>query len=102
MKLTDVIRRAADHREDDAPARGRPDVVFEVAAGRHQGRHQARGREAARLEGRGGPHVAIAHGKIKRQGRFIGQRLGLEEGLRQAARGEKVREGEKIPSSWKL
>jgi large subunit ribosomal protein L23 len=90
MKLTDVIRRAlitektSNMRED-----GRT-LVFEVAA------------RATKIEVKQaveqllGPKVesvrtAIAHGKVKRQGRFAGQRSDWKKAY------VRLREGQKMP-----
>ena len=84
---------AAHHREDVDPARGRPDDRVPGGAGREQDRDQARDRAAARREGRERPdqHRARqdeAAGPVRRPP------LGLEEGLREAARG---REDARVP-----
>jgi hypothetical protein len=64
-------------------------LVFEVARDANKIDHQAGRGAAARLEGAERPHVAVA-----RQGQAAGALRGtparLEEGLRDAARGEKL------------
>ena len=72
MKVTDVIRRPIVTEKTTLAARP-PHVVFEVAHRRHQGGHQARRRAAVRSEGRRRAHRPM-HGKMKRQGRFVGRR----------------------------
>ena len=52
MKVTDVSPAAAHHREDHRHPRGRADAGVPGGDGRQQDRHPARGRAAARLEGR--------------------------------------------------
>jgi large subunit ribosomal protein L23 len=91
MKLTDVIRRplitekTSIQREQD----GRT-IVFEVAT-------RANKTEIKRaVESLLGSKVdtvrtAIAHGKVKRQGRFAGQRSDWKKAY------VKLREGEKLP-----
>ena len=90
MKLTDVIRRPLVTEKTTLIREDNRTLVFEVALGRDEGGHQARGREAARLEGRG-----RADGDLARQDEAPGAvrrpAFRLEEGLREA------REGEKIP-----
>jgi large subunit ribosomal protein L23 len=90
MKLTDVIRRplitekTSNLRED-----GRT-LVFEVAA------RATKIEVKQAIEQLLGPKVesvrtAIAHGKIKRQGRFAGQRSDWKKAY------VRLREGEKVP-----
>ena len=95
MKLTDVIRRPLVTEKTTILREDGKTVVFEVATRRQQDRDQARGREAARRQGR-----RRAHGDHPRQAEAPGPLrrapLGLEEGLRHAAgRREDCR------SSWK-
>ena len=85
MKLTDIIRRPLITEKTTLLREAGRTVVFEVAAARDQGRHQARGREAARLEGRGGAHVDLAR-QVQAAGALHRPAVGLEEGLREAAR----------------
>ena len=56
MKLTDIIRRPLITEKTTLLREAGRTIVFEVARRRHQGRHQACGREAARLEGRRRAH----------------------------------------------
>ena len=91
MKLTDVIRRplitekTSIQRERD----GRT-IVFEVAT--HANKTEIK-RAVETLLGSKVEHVrtAIAHGKVKRQGRFAGQRSDWKKAY------VKLREGEKLP-----
>ena len=90
MKLTDVIRRPLITEKTTILREDGRTIVFEVAPRREQDRDQARGRAAARLEGRERPHEHRA-----RQGQAAGALrrppVGLEEGVRE------LREGEKMP-----
>ena len=91
MKLTDVIRRPLITEKTTLLREDGRTLVFEVAPRRHQDRHQARGREAVRREGRDRSGPRSSHGKMKRQGRFVGQRSDWKKAY------VKLREGEKIP-----
>jgi len=86
MKLTDVHSPPAHPpRRRRCCAKTAGTIVFEVATGANQGRGQARDIEQlARRPRSKSVRTSISHGKIKRQGRFAGPPLGLEEGLRQA------------------
>ena len=91
MKLTDVIRRplitekTSILREQD----GRT-IVFQVAVDANKTEIK---RAVETLLGSKVEHVltAIAHGKVKRQGRFSGQRSDWKKAY------VKLREGEKLP-----
>ncbi len=91
MKLTDVIRRplitekTSILREQD----GRT-IVFEVANGANKTQIK---RAVETLLGSKVEHVrtSISHGKIKRQGRFAGQRSDSKKAY------VKLRAGEKLP-----
>jgi large subunit ribosomal protein L23 len=91
MKLTDVIRRplitekTSIMREQD-----RRTIVFQVAA--HANKTEIK-RAVEKLLGSkvGRVRTAIAHGKIKRQGRFAGQRSDWKKAY------VTLREGEKMP-----
>jgi len=91
MKLTDVIRRplitekTSIQRERD----GRT-IVFEVATNANKTEIK---RAVETLLGSPVEHVrtAIAHGKVKRQGRFAGQRSDWKKAY------VKLREGQKLP-----
>ena len=90
MKLTDVIRRpvvtekTSIHRED-----GRT-IVFEVAPGANkiqirQAVETLLGSKVSSIR------TSLAHGKVKRQGRFAGRRPDWKKAY------VKLREGQKIP-----
>jgi large subunit ribosomal protein L23 len=91
MKLTDVIRRphitekTSIQREKD----GRT-IVFEVATGANKTEIK---RAVETLLGSkvAAVRTAISHGKVKRQGRFVGQRSDWKKAY------VKLREGEKLP-----
>ena len=91
MKLTDVIRRplitekTSIQRERD----GRT-IVFEVAtaATKVDIKRAVEKLLGAKVEA---VRTSIAHGKMKRQGRFVGQRSDWKKAY------VKLREGEKIP-----
>ena len=86
MKLTDVIRRPLITEKTSILREDGRTIVFQVATGANKIEDQARDRAAARREGREHPDEHRA-----RQGEAAGPvrrpPLGLEEGLRQAARG---------------
>jgi large subunit ribosomal protein L23 len=90
MKLTDVIRRPLVTekttliREDDRT------LVFEVATGATKVDIK---RAVEKLLGSKveGVRTAISHGKMKRQGRFVGRRSDWKKAY------VKLRDGEKIP-----
>ena len=90
MKLTDVIKRplitekTTRLREDDRT------VVFQVAAGATKVDIK---RAVEKLLGSKveGVRTSIAHGKMKRQGRFVGQRSDWKKAY------VKLRAGEKLP-----
>ena len=90
MKLTDVIRRPLVTEKTSIQREDGRTIVFEVAA------------RANKIEIRGavehllGSKVAsirtsITHGKVKRQGRFMGQRSDWKKAW------VKLREGQKVP-----
>jgi large subunit ribosomal protein L23 len=91
MKLTDVIRRplitekTSIQREQD----GRT-IVFEVAtrANKTEIKRAVETLLGSKVEQ---VRTAIAHGKVKRQGRFAGQRSDWKKAY------VKLREGEKLP-----
>jgi large subunit ribosomal protein L23 len=90
MKLTDVIRRPLITEKTTLLREGGGTVVFEVAA--HATKVDIR-RAVEKLLGSkvAAVRTSIAHGKFKRQGRFIGQRPDWKKAY------VKLREGEKIP-----
>ena len=91
MKLTDVIRRPLiTEKTSILRERDGRTIVFEVAT--HANKTEIK-RAIETLLGSKVEHVrtAIAHGKVKRQGRFAGQRSDWKKAY------VKLREGEKLP-----
>jgi large subunit ribosomal protein L23 len=90
MKITDVIRRPLVTEKTTLLRENSRTVVFEVAAGATKVDIK---RAVEKLLGSRVETVrtAIAHGKMKRQGRFVGQRPDWKKAY------VKLREGEKIP-----
>ena len=84
MKLTDVIRRPIITEKTTVMREDGRTLVFQVATGRQQDRHQARGRSTARVEGRECSHVRRAR-EGEAPGPVRGSTTGLEEGVREAA-----------------
>jgi large subunit ribosomal protein L23 len=90
MKLTDVIRRPLITEKTSILREDGKTIVFEVATGANkieikQAVEQLLGSKVA------GIRTSIAHGKFKRQGRFIGQRSDWKKAY------VTLREGQKIP-----
>ena len=90
MKVTDVIRRPLVTEKTTVARETSPVVVFEVA--RNATKIDIK-RAVEKLFGSKVADVrtALAHGKFKRQGRFMGQRSDWKKAY------VKLREGEKIP-----
>jgi large subunit ribosomal protein L23 len=90
MKLTDVIRRPLVTEKTTLMREETRTLVFEVAAGATKVdiRRAVEKLLGSRVEG---VRTAISHGKMKRQGRFVGQRSDWKKAY------VKLREGEKIP-----
>ena len=90
MKLTDVIRRPLVTEKTTLLRENARTIVFEVAAGATKVDIK---RAVEKLLGSKveGIWTSIAHGKMKRQGRFIGQRSDWKKAY------VKLRDGEKIP-----
>jgi len=90
MKITDVIRRPLVTEKTTLLREMGRTVVFEVAAGATKVDIK---RAVEKLLGSKVDSVrtSIAHGKFKRQGRFIGQRSDWKKAY------VKLREGEKVP-----
>ena len=90
MKLTDVIRRPLVTEKTTLLREDANTLVFEVAVGATKVDIK---RAVEKLFGAkvAGVRTAIAHGKFKRQGRFIGQRSDWTKAY------VKLRDGEKIP-----
>ena len=90
MKLTDVIRRPLVTEKTTRIREDHRTLVFEVASGATKVDIK---RAVEKLLGSKveGVRTAISHGKMKRQGRFVGQRSDWKKAY------VKLREGEKIP-----
>ena len=90
MKLTDVIRRPLVTEKTTLIRESNRTLVFEVASGATKVDIK---RAVEKLLGSKveGVRTAISHGKMKRQGRFVGQRSDWKKAY------VKLREGEKIP-----
>ena len=90
MKLTDVIRRPLITEKTSILREDGRTLVFQVAPGANKieikrAVEQLLGAKVASIR------TGIAHGKIKRQGRFAGQRPDWKKAY------VKLREGEKMP-----
>jgi large subunit ribosomal protein L23 len=90
MTLTDVIRRPLVTEKTTLIRENNRTLVFEVASGATKVDIK---RAVEKLLGSKveGVRTAISHGKMKRQGRFVGQRSDWKKAY------VKLREGEKIP-----
>ena len=90
MKLTDVIRRPLVTEKTTVIREGNRTLVFEVARGatKIDIKRAVEKLLGSKVEG---VRTSIAHGKMKRQGRFIGQRPDWKKAY------VKLRDGEKIP-----
>ena len=90
MKLTEVIRRPLVTEKTTIIREDGRTVVFEVArsANKIQIKQAVEKLLGAKVEG---VRTALAHGKMKRQGRFVGQRSDWKKAY------VKLRPGEKIP-----
>ena len=90
MKITDVIRRPLITEKTSILREDGRTIVFQVATGANKLQikraiEQLLGSKVESIR------TTIAHGKIKRQGRFAGQRSDWKKAY------VKLREGEKIP-----
>jgi large subunit ribosomal protein L23 len=90
MKLTDVIRRPIITEKTTGLREEVRTIVFEVAVGAtkveiKQAVERLLGAKVAAVR------TAIAHGKMKRQGRYIGQRSDWKKAY------VRLRDGEKMP-----
>jgi large subunit ribosomal protein L23 len=90
MKLTDVIRRPLITEKTTLLREDGRTIVFEVAPGAtkvdiRRAVEKLLGSKVASVR------TSIAHGKVKRQGRFQGQRSDWKKAY------VKLREGEKVP-----
>ena len=90
MKVTDVIRRPIVTEKTTRAREGSLVMVLEVAtdATKIDIKRAVEKLLGSKVEG---VRTAIAHGKFKRQGRFIGQRSDWKKAY------VKLRDGEKIP-----
>jgi large subunit ribosomal protein L23 len=90
MKMTDVIRRPVVTEKTTLLREDSRTLVFEVAAGATKVdiKHAVEKLLGSKVEA---VRTAIAHGKVKRQGRFVGRRSDWKKAY------VKLREGEKIP-----
>ena len=90
MKQTDVIRRPLITEKTTLLREDGRTLVFEVApsATKIDIKRAVEKLLGAKVEG---VRTALAHGKMKRQGRFVGQRPDWKKAY------VKLREGEKIP-----
>ncbi len=90
MKLTDVIRRPLITEKTTLQREDGRTIVFEVAAGANkveirQAIEKLLGSKVASIR------TTIAHGKVKRQGRFSGRRSDWKKAY------VRLRDGEKMP-----
>jgi large subunit ribosomal protein L23 len=90
VKLTDVIRRPLITEKTSILREDGRTLVFEVASGANKieikrAVEQLLGSKVASIR------TSVAHGKVKRQGRFAGQRPDWKKAY------VKLREGEKMP-----
>jgi len=90
MKLTDVIRRPLVTEKTTLMRENGRTIVFEVAtnATKVDVRRAVEKLLGSKVET---VRTAVAHGKMKRQGRFVGQRSDWKKAY------VKLRDGEKIP-----
>ena len=90
MKLTDIIRRPLITEKTSIQREDGRTIVFEVArdANKVEIRHAIEKLLGAKVDT---IRTSIAHGKIKRQGRFAGRRSDWKKAY------VKLREGEKMP-----
>jgi large subunit ribosomal protein L23 len=90
MKLTDIIRRPLITEKTSIQREDGKTIVFEVATGANKIQIK---RAIETLLGAkvAGIRTSIAHGKIKRQGRYAGQRPDWKKAY------VTLREGEKMP-----
>jgi large subunit ribosomal protein L23 len=90
MKLTDVIRRPLITEKTSILREDGRTIVFQVASAANKLQikravEQLLGAKVASIR------TSIAHGKVKRQGRFVGRRSDWKKAF------VKLREGEKMP-----
>ena len=90
MKLTDVIRRPIITEKSTVIREDGRTLVFQVAKGANKIdiRRAVESLLGSKVES---VRTSIAHGKMKRQGRFVGQRSDWKKAY------VKLRDGEKLP-----
>ena len=90
MKLTDVIRRPLVTEKTSLMREDGRTIVFQVAAGANKVeiKHAVEHLLGAKVAG---IRTSIAHGKVKRQGRFAGRRPDWKKAY------VTLREGQKMP-----
>jgi large subunit ribosomal protein L23 len=90
IKTTDVIRRPLITEKTSILREDGRTIVFQVAAGANkvQIRHAVEQLLGAKVDS---IRTALAHGKVKRQGRFAGRRSDWKKAY------VKLREGQKMP-----
>jgi large subunit ribosomal protein L23 len=90
MKLTDVIRRPLVTEKTTILREDGRTIVFQVATGANkiEIKHAIEKLLGSKVES---IRTAMAHGKVKRQGRFAGRRSDWKKAY------VKLRDGEKIP-----
>lgn len=91
MKITDVIRRPLVTEKTSILREDGRTIVFEVAPGANkvQIRHAVEHLLGAKVSE---VRTTIAHGKVKRQGRFVGQRPDWKKAYVTLRKGEKIPE----------
>ena len=90
MKLTDVIRRPLITEKTTILREDGRTIVFQVATGANkiEIRHAIEKLLGSKVES---IRTSVAHGKVKRQGRFSGRRSDWKKAY------VRLREGEKVP-----
>ena len=91
MKLTDVIRRPLVTEKTIDPREDGETIVFQVARERDQGAISSAPSSSCSASKVADVRTAIAHGKVKRQGRFAGRRSDWKKAY------VRLRDGEKMP-----
>ena len=93
MKLTDVIRRPLVTEKTTLAREGATVIVFEVATGatKIDVKHAVEKLLGPKVQS---VRTEIMHGKVKRQGRFSGQRSDWKKAW------VRLREGEKVPEMF--
>jgi large subunit ribosomal protein L23 len=91
MKLTDVIRRPLITEKTSLLREDGRTIVFQVAAGANKTeiKHAIEKLLGSKVES---VRTSIAHGKVKRQGRFAGRRSDWKKAYVRLAEGAKIPE----------